>query len=401
MNLRSPVAALAALTTLAVTGLVGAQAVQQASAATVGTGRVTQTVNARQLPHLNGPITGSLSTGRSVRIVCQTYGDTVYSPFARANTNLWSYTPDIDAFVSDGFLDTGVNGRIPGVPLCQNVGAKPGDATVKAAATELVNVRRLPYLTGTINQAIPAGRQVTVVCQTYGDTVFSRFAQANTNLWSYSPELGGFVSDGSLDTGVNGRVPGVPLCKDVGGRPTPAAPAKKQIVPVRQGQGQDQYQWYDCGPAAVVSSLLALGRTPHAWDPNNQGAAIMAARRDMAYAPPARLGTLNVDVERAMGTYGVPTRRTTDVEAVLAHVRSGKPAMLMGELQVAAWPVNVATTDPILHWMVIADYDATNDEYLVIDPASRPETNTVHRAKASWVRRYHAQNPGEGGVLLG
>jgi uncharacterized protein YraI len=58
-----------------------------------------------------------LATGTQVRISCQAYGTTVTNTRG-FTSNLWDYLPAYSGYVSDAYMATGYDYRIPGVPLC-------------------------------------------------------------------------------------------------------------------------------------------------------------------------------------------------------------------------------------------------------------------------------------------
>ncbi|MGQ5522082.1 peptidoglycan DD-metalloendopeptidase family protein [Chitinimonas sp. PSY-7] len=82
-------------------------------------GKGNDKVNLRQSPSLNAPIVGSLPNGETVTISCTAQGDWVDGVWGR--TQLWNWLT-INAWVSDGFLDTGSNQAV--APPCA---ASPND----------------------------------------------------------------------------------------------------------------------------------------------------------------------------------------------------------------------------------------------------------------------------------
>ena len=88
------------------------------------------------------------------------------------------------------------------------------------------------------------GATITIVCQTYGQSVTSRYG--TTRLWDRLPS-GGFVSDAFVKTGSDGLV--APLCKGSGtptsppGSGTPAAKVRATIEAARSMAGRYPYSW--------------------------------------------------------------------------------------------------------------------------------------------------------------
>ncbi|OZM71027.1 hypothetical protein CFN78_22465 [Amycolatopsis antarctica] len=229
------------------------------------------------------------------------------------------------------------------------------------------------------------GDTVDIGCQEQGQPV------TNTNgwssdLWDYVPALGGYLADAYLDTGHDGRIPGVPDCGDGGGI--------DDLVPVSQFQGQPN-QGEDCGPTSVVTALLAHGVTPRGWGAS-QVSAINQARADMGYDPgyqdPDVFGTVETDVVEALAANDVSsTVIRDDLDAILARVRAGSPAVLAGNTKDLPWSTGV-----VPHFLTVAAHE--NGEYLVLDPAAAGQ---VHRASASTLLAYFQNEYGYAGVVLG
>ena len=257
------------------------------------------------------------------------------------------------------------------------VGNTDGDGLVVRAGTS-------PSTTGL--RVLATGTQVRISCQAYGATV-TNTRDFTSNIWDYLPAYGGYVSDAYMSTGYDYRIPGVPLC----GSSSPT------LLPLQQTQGQTT-QWEDCGPTSVVTAILALGRTPHAWS-SGPRAAIEQARVDMGLVRGEKTGGTNeTHVNIAFSTYGMSTRTSWDFEELLRHVRLGRPIVLAGNTRGLSWPTHVAIPSVgVPHFLTVAAFDNSTDEYLVLDPiAVNP---TVKRATRRVLYAYFDNNLGRAGVL--
>lgn len=261
------------------------------------------------------------------------------------------------------------------------VGNTDGDGLVVRAGTS-------PGTTGLT--VLATGTQVRISCQAYGASV-TNTRGFTSNLWDYLPAYRGYVSDAYMATGYDYRIPGVPVCS--GG----TAPVGS-LVPLQQNQGQAT-QWEDCGPTAVVTALLALGRTPHEWSSGYPRAAIERARVDMGLARGVPTGGTNESqVNRAFSTYGLSTWTSWNFDTILAHVRSGRPVVMAGNTRGLTWPTNVR--DPIAgvpHFLTVARYDSATGEYLVLDPIA--VNATVKRASRATLWAYFDNYLGRAAVL--
>lgn len=257
------------------------------------------------------------------------------------------------------------------------VGDTDGDGLVVRAGTS-------PSTTGLT--LLATGTQVRISCQAYGATV-SNTRGFTSNIWDYLPAYRGYVSDAYMATGYDYRIPGVPLCGSSTGT----------LVPLQQNQGQVT-QWEDCGPTSVVTAILALGRTPHSWS-SGARAAIEQARVDMGLARGVPTGGTNEwQVNVAFSTYGLSTRTSWDFEELLRHVRLGRPIVLAGNTRGLTWPTNVR--DPVRgvpHFLTVAGFDNSTDEYLVLDPIA--VNATVKRATRRVLWAYFDNDLGRAGVL--
>lgn len=278
------------------------------------------------------------------------------------------------------------------------VGVAPGPAYAAAWATVGdtggvgLTVRSGPSTGSAPVGLVPSGTGVSISCQAYGSSV-TNLSGFTSTLWDYVPARGGYLADAYLATGYDFRIPGVPEC----GTSTP--PPAPNLVPIQQNQGQPT-QWEDCGPTAVVTALLAIGRTPHEWSAGYPRAAIERARPDMGLARGVPTGGTNTDhVIRAFGTYGLSAWASWSFDTSLAHVRAGRPAVMAGNTRGLSWPTNVR--DPatgVAHFLTVAGYDAATGNYLVLDPIA--VTNTVKRASRATLLAYWDAPGGRGAVLV-
>jgi uncharacterized protein YraI len=258
-------------------------------------------------------------------------------------------------------------------------------ATVGNTDGDGLVVRAGPSPSTTGLTLLATGTQVRISCQAYGATV-TNTRGFTSNLWDYLPVYRGYVSDAYMATGYDYRIPGVPLCGST-----------STLVPLQQTQGQVT-QWEDCGPTSVVTAILALGRTPHEWS-SGPRAAIERARVDMGLPRGVLTGGTNESqVNRAFSTYGLSTRTSWDFEELLRHVRLGRPIVLAGNTRGLTWPTNVR--DPVVgvpHFLTVADFDNSTDEYLVLDPIA--VNATVKRATRRVLWAYFDNYLGRAGVL--
>jgi hypothetical protein len=253
--------------------------------------------------------------------------------------------------------------------------------TVRAAATPASAALGL----------VPTGTGVSISCQKYGASVTNEAGFTST-LWDYVPARGGYLADAYMSTGYDFRIPGVPECSG-GTTPPPAG----SYVPIQQNQGQVT-QWEDCGPTAVVTALLRLGITPHEYG-SGKRAAIERARADMGLARGVLTGGTNeTQVNKAFRTYGLNTTTSWSFDASLAHVRSGRPAVMAGNTRALPWDTNVRNpTVGVAHFLTVAGYDSATGQYLVLDPIA--VINSVKYTTRAVLLAYWDNNGGRAAVL--
>ena len=275
--------------------------------------------------------------------------------------------------------------------LAMAIATLAGTAGVAAAATATVGntdgdgltVRSAPTTAGAALGLVWDGQVVNISCQAQGQSV-TNTKGFTSDLWDFVPSLGGYLADAYMATGYDYRIPGVPDCGATAG----------DYVPVSQFQGQPN-QGEDCGPASVVSSLLAAGVTPRSWNPGNPVAAINRARSDMGYDPtwndPDQFGTDETDVRRALVANGVAaTTVFGDLDRLLSHVRAGRPVVMAGNMKDLPWSGN-----DVAHFLTVAGYES--GQYLVLDPASEP---IVYRTSAAVLGAFWDNDLGRAGVML-
>ncbi|GAB2971326.1 C39 family peptidase [Saccharothrix stipae] len=260
--------------------------------------------------------------------------------------------------------------------------ASAASATVGNTDGDGLNVRSAPTSAGSSLGLVWDGQRVDISCQARGQSV-TNTRGFTSDLWDYVPALRGYLADAYMATGHDYRIPGVPDCGSQSGR----------LVPVSQFHGQPN-QGEDCGPAGVVSALLAAGVTPRSWNASRPVDAINRARSDMGYDPtwndPNKFGTNESDVKRALARNGVSaTVVFNDLNRVLTHVRNGRPAIMAGNMVSLPW-----SGRNVPHFLTVAGYDG---DYLVLDPASQA---IVYRASASTLSAYFNHDLGRAGVLL-
>lgn len=295
--------------------------------------------------------------------------------------------------------------------------AVPAFAAPKATATVMntngqgLLIRKAPNRHSPVIGKLKSHQKIKITCQTVGERVQGPYVALD--LWDWV-EGTGYVADAWVDTGHNGRIPGIPECVK-SGKPKPPAPkptakpttkptskpttkpqpqpAKGELVPVRQGQGQAT-QWHDCGPTSMVIALKALSVTPHDWN-KGQRAAIMKARAEMG----GGTGSTNRhQIATAMERYsGVNATTTKNYDEMIAAVKAGKPVIMGGNAGVMPYPKNMVRQNAFVsHWIVVGGYDAKTGQFIIADPVSR--TSKLHRVDGATLAKFYQQSP-IGGVI--
>ncbi|MFD0556558.1 uncharacterized protein YraI [Stackebrandtia endophytica] len=279
---------------------------------------------------------------------------------------------------------------LAGVLITASPAQADAPATVGNTDGDGLNVRQGPNTSSTIVGAVQTGDHVSIHCQAFGESVTNTYG-FTSNIWDYSTALGGYVADAYMATGHDGRIPGIPECGD---QPPPTG----NITPLQQNQGQTT-QWEDCGPTSVVTALLAVGITPHGWNAGYPVESIHRAREDMGLARNVPTGGTNEDqVNRAFATYGLNTYTSWNLDAILAHVRGGRPVVLAGNTIDLTWPVNVANPNGVPHFLTVAGYDAASGRYLVVDPIA--VENSIKYTTRAVLAAYFDHDLGRAGVLV-
>ncbi|UIJ36382.1 peptidoglycan-binding protein [Allobranchiibius sp. GilTou73] len=154
-------------------------------------------------------------------------------------------------------------------------------------------------------------------------------------------------------------------------------------------------QWANCGPVAMVSLLLHLGRTPHGWDgiTADRATAVQYMRYTTMHVPDTTArnarGTEFPDLAPAFVAYGLSAWHG-GIDDTLAYARAGRPSICGGDAY--RMPYKKSASRPTSHWVTVLGWTGTY--YLVADPLSDPSTDYVHALTESQLRYYAAANPG-------
>lgn len=288
---------------------------------------------------------------------------------------------------------------LPAVAADNNAKAGSGVETGKVGDTKGQGLvaHNAPELEAPSTGTVKTGQKIRISCQIKGDSTTGPWHN-KSNLWDYVPGVG-FVSDAWVNTGTNGRIDGLRTCKTPPKTSPPSTgKVKGKLVPIRQGQGQNG-QWYDCGPASLVMSLHAVGKTPEKWNPDAPVHSILSARKAMQEYDGG--GTYLSQARTGLKHYGLASTQTTDMDKVLRAARAGKVSLVMGSTSEITWPKDVIDPNQvILHWVVVAGYDSKTKKYLVLDPASASSANKVHPVSGAWVKRFNKVAPGQGALTI-
>lgn len=107
----------------------------------------------------------------------------------------------------------------------------PFEATVADTGGVGLHVRAEPTSSSASSGVVDTGDPVAISCQVEGDHVVNDVAGWESSLWNRVD--GGYVADAWIDTGHEGRIPGVPDCADAGD------PAPEEPTPDDPVEGQD------------------------------------------------------------------------------------------------------------------------------------------------------------------
>lgn len=75
-------------------------------------------LNVRATPALTAPVVGSVMSGQQIAIDCQADGPEVHNDVDGYTSTLWDRIPALGGYVSDAWVLTGHDGRIPGLGDC-------------------------------------------------------------------------------------------------------------------------------------------------------------------------------------------------------------------------------------------------------------------------------------------
>jgi hypothetical protein len=187
-----------------------------AQAATYGPYTAKVNIDARGSMDPNDRIaTDWYKAGQGVYIQCQDWG------MAAGGSTLWDYTA-ANWWIPDAYLTTGYSGRIPGVPLCSDLGidGSPTGVGFSAgpfkASTAIDGRGSMDPNDRVKTDAYLAGASLYVKCQDYG------LSAGGSTLWIYTTD-GYWVPDAYVSTGTSGMIAGAPRCIAIGINGTPAS----------------------------------------------------------------------------------------------------------------------------------------------------------------------------------
>jgi hypothetical protein len=129
----------------------------------------------------------------------------------------------------------------------------------KTVANPALNERSAPSTSSTIVGTLPYGSLIYISCQTTGTSVLGNWGY--TTIWDQigsggAGVVGSFVSDGWVDTGTNGFIPGVPSCGSTSAYPLPTNWNGK-VCDTGHYSGSHQLS-----SAAVFKGVMACGPRP-------------------------------------------------------------------------------------------------------------------------------------------
>ena len=121
----------------------------------------------RQAPFLSSAQVGSVQTGDVIQIACQAFGDEVTNSYG-FTSDLWDYSTALGGYVADAYMATGHDGRIPGVPECDDTAPPTNDITPiqqnQGQTTQWEDCGPTSVVTALLSQGItPHGWNVSVV----------------------------------------------------------------------------------------------------------------------------------------------------------------------------------------------------------------------------------------------
>ncbi|MEV6903516.1 hypothetical protein [Amycolatopsis sp. NPDC051372] len=155
-----------------------------------------------------------------------------------------------------------------GVPASAVSSTVPGKVQT---AGDPLNVRRAPNAAATAVKTVANGATVAIECQTTGSSVAGPLG--TTTIWDYVPALGGYVSDGYVQTGSDGRV--APDCGTGTGSAQCAASCAAEGVFRSSDSHFVAYDTNADGSSGVVQYWLADGSGPYyVWASGGNGTSV-------------------------------------------------------------------------------------------------------------------------------
>ncbi len=132
----------------------------------------------------------------------------------------------------------------------------------------------------------------------------------------------------------------------------------------------------DCGPASVAMSLLLLGMKLPGIPKQSTAQRMINRARALGGSNDSTVPTTNHDLEQALAASGASTETVTEMSAVFAAVKSGKPVILNGNPRhPGAYGPSFSARDlePFdgAHWIVVSGFDKKSGKYIINDPLSR------------------------------
>ena len=192
-----------------------------APSALAATGRVITTngdvLHARTGPHLADAVVGILQQGQIVSFSCYVNGDSDTGPYG--TETVWDRL-DSGGYAPDAWIFTNSNGAV--VPLCSDSGQpSPAPQSYPIAWTGIgVYPRASTSMSSAkIGRALSDGSRISISCELYGDNITDTVGYTST-LWDRLTD-GTYVANVYINTGTNGRTPGLPLCDGAVGSPVP------------------------------------------------------------------------------------------------------------------------------------------------------------------------------------
>jgi hypothetical protein len=173
-------------------------------------------LNVRSAANTSAGILRSVPSGSYVSFSCYVQGEAVAGPYG--TETLWDQLDD-GGYASDAWIYTGSNSAV--VPQCSSPQPPPpsqGGNQYLIAWTGGLGVYPRTSTSMSASKVSPAlgeGAVVTLSCETTGETVTDT-AGSTSSLWDQL-NTGYYVSNAYINTGTNGRTPGVQDCAAASG----------------------------------------------------------------------------------------------------------------------------------------------------------------------------------------